>query len=235
MKKRRTGGRGGRKPGRRLPAGTLLAALFLISSALSAFAQSGLVRRTWGGSLGGLSPTGEFRDRIDRVGIGIGLFYGWRIGNAPIFVGGEFTAQEIGHKLITTDADSYNSLLQGLAFVRLRPRTGSVVTYLEALAGLSYVTTETDYGLDEYGDAIIETDSDDIVLAAGFGGGVSFRLGRRGAETGRLGGGTYLDLKVRYMTGGRASYLVVLPDESLLPERSRTDFLTVQVGFSWFF
>lgn len=179
-------------------------------------------------------PAGEFRDRIDKMGIGLDLFYGWRLRNSPIFVGGEFTAQEIGHSLLA-DVDSYNGILQLLAFVRVRPATGAVVTYLEGLAGASYVTTETDYGFDEYGDPITETDSDDVVFAAGVGAGLSFRIGGRGTSAEPPRRGVYIDLGVRYMTGDRANYLVVLPDESFLPESSRTNFFTAKVGLSYLF
>jgi hypothetical protein len=168
------------------------------------------------------------------MGIGLSFFYGWRLGNMPVFVGGEFTAQEFGHSLFAK-VDSYNAILQGLAFIRIRPRTGAVLTYLEGLAGVSYVTTETDYGWDEYGEPIEEIESEDLALAAGFGAGLSFRIDRRGANAGGSRKRTYLDLNVRYMTGGSADYLLVLPDGSFAPQTSRTSCITAKVGLTFVF
>jgi hypothetical protein len=234
MRRPKPDGREDRNPGSGRTAKAILGALLFLSTALASYGQADPPRRIWGGSLGGIFPAGEFRDRIDRPGIGLSLFYGWRLGNMPVFVGGEFTVQEFGHSLFA-EIDSYNAILQGLAFIRIRPRTGAVLTYLEGLAGVSYVTTETDYGWDEYGDSIVEIDSEDLGLTAGFGAGLSFRIGRRGANAGAPGRGTYLDLNVRYLTGGHADYLLVLPDGSFAPQTSRTSFVTAKVGLTYVF
>lgn len=234
MRARNPDGRDARDLARGRPAKAILGAFLLLSAALASYGQADPPRALWGGSVGGLFPAGEFGDRIDQLGIGMSLFYGWRLGNMPIFAGGEFAVQEFGHSLFA-EIDSYNSILQGLAFVRVRPRTGAVVTYLEGLAGVSYVTTETDYGLDEWGDPLAEIDSEDFVLVAGIGAGLSIRLGRRAESDEQPGRKTYLDLNVRYMSGGRADYFAVLPDGSFAPQSSRTGFVAVRVGLSHVF
>lgn len=233
MRARKPEARGARAAGGGWTAMAILSVVLFFFPVLASYGQPTPPRGIFGGSVGGLFPTGEFGDRIDQMGIGATLFYGWRLSGSPFFVGGELVAQEIGHSLFRT-VDSYNAIVQGLAFVRIRPLTGSLVTYLEVLAGVTYLTTETDLGVYVGDDPMTEIDSEDLALAAGLGAGVSFCIHRSVADSGFV-HRTYLDFNVRYMTGGRADYSVVLSDGSLLPTRSATSFLTAQVGISWSF
>jgi hypothetical protein len=118
------------------------------------------------------------------------------------------------------------------------------MTYVEGLAGLSYLFTETtisehEYPYDEVGS---DVNFHSLTVTAGAEAGLSIRLNKRRAQDPDRGwGGSFIDLKVRYMAGGRASYLkegalvVEGNDVAYFPDRSATSFITVQAGFSWFF
>lgn len=248
MRTRKSDKRGARGRIRRPAARIALSAVLLLLTSLFSFGQSGLPRRVGGFSFGGLFPMGGFNERVEQNGLGLGLYYGWRARNAPVFYGLELSFDAYGHAVrngsaygLEFDVETFNSIGQGLAFVRIQPRTGAVVTYLEALAGVSYLFTETSLvGADDTWDESLdsETNFDDVTVTAGVGAGVSVRLSRGAGGFGR---GTFLDFKVRYMAGGRAEYLKQgssYPgefDDSVLPERSATSFVTAQLGLSWFF
>jgi hypothetical protein len=128
-----------------------------------------------------------------------------------------------------------NVVAQGLAFFRLQPRTGSVVTFLEVLAGVNYLSTSSESYDDYWDEYSYEVDFQDITAAAGAGAGLCMQLGRGAKTMDPDGNPTYLEFKVRYVFGGRANYLIETGDGSLSPERSRTNVLTVQLGLTWFF
>ena len=250
MKARRSGERGGADLWTRPVAGIIVSAVLLLSTGLPSFGQSVLPRHVSGLSFGGLFPTGGFNERVTRNGLEVGAFYGWRVRNTPVFYGIELSLSAYGHILtsetldsvpgLTLDIETFNSILQTLAYVRIQPRRGAAVTYLEALAGFSYLFTETLVmgDMDDLDDVITRTNMEDTTVTAGIGAGVSIRLGRPAKRSRR---GPFFEAKVRYMVGGRAEYLrqgsrAAGEDPlALFPERSTTSFLTAQMGLSWFF
>jgi hypothetical protein len=234
MKAQRARESGVRGRGIRLVAAIFLSLLLSLSSAFLSYGQSVPPRRAWGFALGGLLPMGEFNSRVGKDAIGAGAFYAWRVGRAPVFFGVEANANIYVHSLFTDD-DTYNTVAQGLAFFRLQPRTGSVVTYLEVLAGINYLSTSSVYYDDYSGEYGSEVEFQDITAAAGVGAGLCMRLGRGAKATTPDGKPTYLDFKVRYVFGGYADYMREVEDGSLSPEHSRTNVLTVQLGVTWFF
>lgn len=233
----------------------VLAVGFLAAFALPALGQSLFSRGFCGLSLGGLFPTGEFNQHVPQEGYGAAAYYTWRLGRSPLLVGVEAAYSEYGHAHRVeylegipeagVDVDTSNSIAQGLLLLRLQPRSGRIVTFVEGLAGMSYLWTETTIGDpdDEGSYSASETNLYDFTWTAGVGAGVSFRLKAPGGgsdpELSRAGG--FLELKVRYMAGGWAEYLkkgsIVVDGNgyTYTPERSTTNVITVQVGFSWFF
>jgi hypothetical protein len=140
---------------------------------------------------------------------------------------------------VMLDVDTYNNIVQGLFFVRLQPRIGTVTPYFEGLAGVSYIYTDTTVSDDDADEEVAyDVNFSDWTVTAGAGAGVMLRLHRRHAP-GR--GGTFLDFKVRYVAGGRAAYLrqgalIVEGDQVIYAfDRSGTSFFTVQTGLSWSF
>jgi len=235
MKARLTGEHGARGRWIRPVAGICLSVLLILSSALISFGQAGQPRRVWGFAVGGLFPMGEFNLRVGKDAIGASAFYAWRIGGAPVFFGIEAAGHIYPQSLFKSDVDTYNTVAQGLTFFRLQPRTGSVVTYFEALAGINYLSTSSVYYDDYSGEYDSEVEFQDITVAAGVGAGLCMQLGRGAKTMNPDGKPTYLDFKVRYVFGGYANYLREAGDGSLSPEHSRTNVLTVQMGLSWFF
>ena len=234
MKARRPGERSGWGLGTRPAAGIIISAVLLLSAGLPSFGQSGLPRRAWGLTLGGLFPMGEFNSRVGKDAIGVSAFYAWRVGRAPAFFGVEANGHIYAHSLFSDD-DTYNTVAQGLAFLRLQPRTGSVVAYLEVLAGVNYLSTSSEYYDDYLDEYTSEVEFQDITVAAGAGAGLCMQLGRGAKTMSPDGKPTYLDFKVRYVFGGYANYLREGGDGSLFPEHSRTNVITIQLGLTWFF
>jgi hypothetical protein len=231
----------------------LLAGLLFLPASLS-FGQSDLPRGLYGLSCGGLFPAGGFNDHVSQNGFGLDFYYGRRIGQAPLFVGLEISVSFYGHVRrqeylegipeVGVDVDTYNNIGQGLLFIRLQPRRGTVVTFIEGLAGISDLFTETTISGRGYESEEIssETNLEDFTVTAGAGAGLSVRLDKsRGRDPDRARRGGFLEFKVRYMAGGRADYLkkgsiVVEGNQfTFTPERSATSFVTAQVAFSWFF
>lgn len=202
-----------------------------------------------GFALGGLFPSGAFDSHVGRDGGVAAVQLALRSGSSPIFVGLDLSYSYYGHvhrhthmdniPEVQLDVHTYNNIVQGLFFLRLQSRVGAVSPYLEGLAGISYIFTDTTVSDDDAGDDVAyDINFDDWTVAAGAGAGIVVRLrGRPGGG----GGGTFLDVKVRYMAGGRASYLsqgglVVDGDRvSYDVDRSATNFFTVQAGLTWFF
>jgi hypothetical protein len=222
----------------------------MLVPALAAFGQSGLARSMWGFSVGGLFPSGAFNDHVGRDGFGLDIYYGRRIRTAPLFVGFDLLLSYYGHvhrheqpvPEVRVDVDTFNNIAQGLFFVRLQPRSGRVVTYVQGMAGLSYLFTDTTISGHQFGDELYASDTnfDDLTVAAGAEAGLAIRLDKRRDPAGpgsrkRL----FLELKVRYTAGGRADYLrqgslVVIGDEvTYTVERSATGFVTAQAALTW--
>ncbi len=204
--------------------------------------------------MGGLFPTGAFNDHVRQEGYGVACYYARRLGRSPFLVGGEINYSEYGHSRrveylegipeVGVDVDTTNSIVQGLLLLRLQPRTGRVLSFVEALAGVGYFWTETTIGDSEAdeGPYSSETNLDDFAWTAGLGGGLSIRLSKpRASDLEFARGGAFLEIKARYMAGGRAEYLkkgsIIVDGNSytFTPERSATSAVTVQIGFSWFF
>lgn len=243
-----------RAPVLRPAAGIVFAAVMLFGPAILSFAQSLQPRVLRGFSLGGLFPTGAFNEHVKQDGLAVGFYLAIRAGNSPVFIGAELSGSDYGHAHrhvslegipeVRLDVDTSNSIGQGLLFVRIQPAIGYVMTYVEGLAGLSYLFTETtisehEYPYDEVGS---DVNFHSLTVTAGAEAGLSIRLNKRRAQDPDRGwGGSFIDLKVRYMAGGRASYLkegalvVEGNDVAYFPDRSATSFITVQAGFSWFF
>jgi len=202
-----------------------------------------------GFTLGGLFPSGAFDSHVGRDGGTAAIHLAKRSGLSSFFVGLELSFGYYGHvhrhaymdniPEVQLDVDTYNNIAQGLFFVRLQPRVGDVSPYVEGLAGVSYIFTDTTVSDDDAEDDVAyNINFDDWTVTAGAGAGVIVRLHKR---RGGGGGGTFLDFKVRYMAGGRATYLtqgglVVEGDQvRYTVDRSGTSFVTVQAGLTWFF
>lgn len=238
----------GRGPGARI---ALPAAILLVSAGLS-FGQDLGHRNMLGLSLGGLFPVGAFNDHVSQEGFALGIHYGVKLRKAPVYVGFELSAGFYGYTHrheymngvpeVRLDVVTYNNIVQGHFLLRAEARRGAVRPFVEGLAGLSYLFTDTTISEDDFPWEEIASDinSSDLTVAAGAGGGLAIHLGwSRRRHPDRARGETVIEVKVRYMAGGRAKYLkqgsiVVEGDDVVYTfERSATSFVTAQVGLSF--
>ncbi len=100
-------------------------------------------------------PSGEFRDHVPSVGIGLDLTGGIQLPGSPVFLGAEFGFLIYGHEsrrepFSTTIPDvevrviTTNNLINGHLFLRLQPGVGSVRPYFDAFIGFKYLFTLTE-------------------------------------------------------------------------------------------
>jgi hypothetical protein len=199
-------------------------------------------------------PQGEFRDSLDRTGLGMDMSFAYLWPGTSVSTGVSFGFLIMGSEsrdepLSPTIPDlvvrvtTTNAILLSHAFIRLQPRSGAVRPYVEGLAGLHYLFTTTSLrGGDDGGEALSSTNFDDLAFSYGLGGGAKLALLRieRRERPDRI---MTLDLDVglRWLRGGQADYLkkgsvhrengVVTYDVST----SRTDLCQAGVGLSFSF
>jgi len=195
-------------------------------------------------------PQGEFKNNLDKTGLGMGLNIGVRLGNSPVVFGVDMAIMQYGEDeryesfsnipdVTVRVVNSYN-ILQGHVFLRLQPFDEAAFSpYFDVLVGLNYLWAETsikDEDWDEE-DVFSTVNFDDAALSYGFGGGVMIGLG--GAKAGpakRKVMEFFLDLRARYIFGGNAQYLqegsIVVDgqDVTYYYSESKTDLLTFQIG-----
>ena len=239
---------GGRGPG----AGIVLPAFLLFFSAVLSFGQDLGHRDMIGLTLGGLFPVGAFNNRVSQEGFALGIYYGVKLRKAPIFVGFELSGGLYGYTHrheyldgipeVRLDVETLNNIVQGHFLLRAEARRGVVRPFVEGLAGFSYFYTDTTISEHEFpwDEVASDINSGDLTVAAGAGGGLAIHLGwSRVRYPDRPRRETLIDIKVRYMAGGRAKYLkqgsiVVVGDELTYSyDESATSFITVQVGLSF--
>jgi hypothetical protein len=238
--------------------GALAAGAILVLASAFAFGDqdsySGPTGRKWtmGFTLGGAFPLGEFKANNVHVGGGLDISLGRRLGDSPLFGGFDLCwiiyGLRTSHEYLSTsipmqvEVQTANNILQGLFYLKYRPGKGRFRPYVEALAGISYLFTDTsiysESGLN-FDEIASDVNFDDITFTVGAGAGMEFRLGRGdGNAYGRRRTEWLIDVKARYMAGGTAKYL---REDSIIYEngqytylysRSRTDFISVQVGIS---
>jgi hypothetical protein len=232
-------------------------AIVLFASGLALGGQeqsSNPARGKWmaGITLGGGFPLGAFSTNIGHPGGGLDLYAGTRLGNSSFIFGFDISYILYGIESrdeylsgtipLQVEVETTNNILQGLLFLRFQPFGGRVRPYIEALAGLSYLFTDTsiydDEGLD-YEEIASDINFDDATLAVGAGVGMEIRLGKhRPARSSVKRTEYYLDLKVRYLSGGTAQYLregAIIQDGdgvTYLYNESKTNLVSVQVGVS---
>lgn len=214
-------------------------------------------------------PQNAFGDTLDKFGYGINLYGAYAPSSAGPFAvgldlgftsyGNENFTQPLGNgalsRINVTIETSYN-LVTGHTFLRLQPDLKFALPYIEGLVGFHYLYTSSDVKSQSNNPADVpfasSTNYDDIALSYGIGGGLGIKLYsekpeyKDGIRT-NFGGAIYLDMRVRYLIGGKAEYLK--PGVSITngkdangndiplysPSTSTTDLLTAQLGLSFRF
>ena len=196
-------------------------------------------------------PQGEFKENINKTALGLGLTFGVNLAESPLLLGIDLGILNYGRdkrveflygvpEFQFTVVHSYN-IFQGLVFLRFQPvKHGNFRPYLDALAGVNYFWTDTsledDDGDDE--EITLAVNHDDVTFAYGLGGGVMVNFARKRPRAGKSRGTDFfLDLRVRYIFGGKLEYLrkgsIVIEDQQVtyLVYESHSDLLTFQIGF----
>lgn len=194
-------------------------------------------------------PQNGFSTQVDGAGIGIGFFGGVSGRRSPILVGADLGFLIYGYERrsepfsysipdVYVDVVTSNNIFLGHFLVRLRPPTGPVRPYAEALFGMKYLFTTTEIRNEWYYDdepIAVSTNFDDAAPSYGLGGGIDLQISR-GRGRGRP--ALMLHAGVRYLIGGQADYL---REGSIRREfgrvgydvaRSETDLLINEFGIS---
>lgn len=203
-------------------------------------------------------PQGEFWEALGSPGGGLSLGVLYAVPGTPLAVGAEGSVAIYGYERRTVPLSltipdvrvgvtTSNNVAHALAVARLQTPAGAVRLYLDGVAGVGYLFTETSVGddnayvYDEHGSGFSTTNYDDAALVVGGGPGMLVRLYEGRDDDGdRI--AVSLDARVRYLSGGRATYLgrgdlIRYRDGTVGvdPQRSRTDLLVphfgVQVSF----
>lgn len=214
-------------------------------------------------------PQHTFGDTLNKYGYGINInaayapstFVPFALGLDVGFMsyGNEQFTQPLGNgalSRINVDVRTNYNLVTGHTFLRVQPDLQAIMPYCEGLIGFHYLYTSSSVNSrsNTSGDQAFasSTNYDDIALSYGVGGGLGIKLYShkpeyKNGEMVNAGGAMYIDMRVRYLIGGKAEYL--RPGVSITngkdangndipiytPSKTSTDILTAQIGVSFRF
>lgn len=224
-------------------------AVLLVGSVLlahpHAFSQNGL---------GGLNflvgvPMGKFKSNVEKNGYGLAANIGFAPVTSFFMVGLEAGFMTYGSERrterfsstipdVTVDVETSNNFALAHLFFRLQPNQGAVRPYLEGLAGINYLYTQTEIQNRGRGGEEVASSNNksDVAFSYGGGGGMMIRVYESDDPEGGGIAEVLLDFRARYINGGEAEYL---KEGSIRREngevkydvlKSRTDVLTLQIG-----
>ena len=195
-------------------------------------------------------PQGEFKENIDRLGVGIGgefmiltpkpgSPFGIGINAGFINYGDETRREPFSLTIpdVTVDVSRTNNLVNFHLMFRVAPHAGKLRPYLEGFIGGAYIFTETTIKSEGDEEIASSTNFDDFAWNYGAGGGLMYEVYRNNDD----GSALFIDIKVRYLLGSEAEYLkegsVIIENGQLSYEvsKSKTDLLTAQLGVIYFF
>ncbi|MEW5925236.1 MAG: outer membrane beta-barrel protein [Candidatus Zixiibacteriota bacterium] len=197
-------------------------------------------------------PQGDFKDELNKTGVGIGGEILYSPGKSIFGIGASLGFMVYGHEKsrvpfsptvpnVFVEVSTDNNIFQGHLMLRVQPKNGPIRPYGEGLIGLNYLFTKTtikDEGDSE--DIASSTDLDDAVFSYGAGGGVMVNLYSGDPTRGKL-WKLMLDLRLRYLIGGEAEYLkegsILVEDGQVFYDisKSKTDMLLAQIGLTFEF
>jgi len=200
-------------------------------------------------------PQGEFKDNVDKNGVGLGGEFLYSPASTPLGVGftlgymiyGQETRREPFSTTIPdveVEVKTTNNILLGHLLLRAQRKKGILRPYVDGLIGFNYLFTETKIQDVGGGDEIASsTNLDDGVFSFGGGGGLMIRVYKSKAQQGGEGKiwSVLIDLRARYIVGGEAEYL---KEGSIRREngdvfydtiKSKTDLVTAQIGVTFEF
>lgn len=166
------------------------------------------------------SPQADFGRNIDRLGVGGGGYFLYRLPESPLYVGLSAGVQVYGYEAwtevfsptfpdIIVDARTRNYILHAHLMVRLQPG-GDFRPFVEGLFGLNHLWTETslyDEGGFDNGEFASSVNFSDTALSYGAGAGIQLTVLQVRRRSGERTFAMDVELGARYINGGRAEYL----------------------------
>lgn len=211
-----------------------------ISASILLFQVGGMAQSTFGLSLEGFAPTGDFKQESPELwGAGFGMEVAIQLNNSPIHVGGQFNfiryGSEVrdgwhGPNLGDVRVRRNNEIFNTLGFVRLKPEvTGRIQPYVDFLTGFSYIYTRANFR-----DSALEEewaqnkDLGDFSFNYGLGGGLEIFLDEYVSLDFRMKSlrGTQAD----YLTSRSVTYNTELEGYDLNIKSAKIQYLTFTVG-----
>lgn len=129
-------------------------------------------------------PEAEFRDNVEKTGLGGNFYFAYRLPRSMISAGVAVGFLIYGHETRTeplsptipdmiVDVRTTNSILLCHLFLRVQPPRGVFRPYLDGLIGFNYLTTDTSIGdHDGWEDNDLSSNNlSDLALSYGLGGG----------------------------------------------------------------
>jgi hypothetical protein len=199
-------------------------------------------------------PRGEFKQNVDRAGIGGGGYFAYAFKNSPFSAGASIAVLVYGCETrpellnvtvpeVVVDVTTRNYILMCHFVFRVQPPEGSFRPYVEGLAGFHYLWTET--GIYDQGccnESIASSvNLSDWTWSFGAGCGVSMKIYEIKKNGDKDPFAIFVDLGTRFIRGGKAEYLregSIRRDCNRLNydvEMSDTDFVAARLGLSFAF
>jgi hypothetical protein len=206
-----------------------------------------------------LSPQGQFKENVDRMGWGASFGAAYNFEETPFSLGLGFGFANYGSESrreilifpveveVTTTNDIFFIHLSG----KLQQEFGIFIPYAQGYAGFQNFSTSSEiedlWNSDDEDDHVAGTEHfSDWTYSVGVGGGVMIKLTDFDApDDGEISfqqGTLFLDLKVKYLFGGEAEYLkegsiTQGPNNKPLFDttRSETDLISYHIGVAFYF
>jgi hypothetical protein len=201
-------------------------------------------------------PQNEFKDNVDKIGLGGTGYFALNFPRSPLAAGISIGFLTYGKETderpfspsipdVYVDVTTTNDIFLGHLFLRIQPYRGIFLPYVDGLFGLHSFTTETkikDQDDNDDEEIASTTNLRDTALSYGIGTGLMFRVSAKNKNQGdRKSGEAYIDLGIRYLKGGEAEYLkegsieVINGQVNYDISKSVTDILTAHIGLMFTF
>ncbi len=199
-------------------------------------------------------PRGEFKQNVDRAGIGGAGYFAYAFKKSPFSAGASFAVLVYGSETrpellnvtipeVPVNVTTRNSILMCHIVFRVQPPEGNFRPYVEGLTGFHYLWTETGiYDQRGFNERIASSvNLSDWTWSVGAGCGVSLKVCEIGKNGDKDQFAIFVDLGARFIKGGKAEYMregSVRRDGGRLSydiETSNTDLVTARLGLSFAF
>lgn len=198
-------------------------------------------------------PQGDFKNNVDRLGLGFSGHFLYNVRKSPISIGISLSYLMYGSETrvepfsltipeVMVDVTTRNNILLFHFLVRIQPLKGDFQPYFDGLFGFNYLWTETGIynrgGYDEIASNVI---FDDWTSSYGVGGGLMIKAYAAKPDSSKNTYALYIDMGARYLKGGKAEYLregsIIRENGTIIYEvnTSATNLITANIGLTFAF